>query len=296
MKRQLADDQKLPPCKRHRSDSRSPPPPPPSRREHAVSHDNLMSSRNVSCKETALSPPPPSHHETTTSASSPDTSHNETDDTKPDQSISLRSSFAVLQYFYEMIQDLDQGHLDQCLSKQLSCDALSTEETALASAMDTALKKVAQRQLRLETDNLRYRIAMQQQHQILASQYEEEEKVKPVSRSNSDNDEKKDGSGGENGDTKQSNDDKREDSSDSDDDSKKRQVSSEERNVSSSSSSSSVHENEETPEDGLVTIKESSILEKISSSDCSPVLPTSNLTSPSGYFGKKAEKMSEREE
>ncbi|KAI9322772.1 hypothetical protein BX666DRAFT_657927 [Dichotomocladium elegans] len=81
-------------------------------------------------------------------------------------------SVTVLNYVRDIVRDLDQGHLDHCLSKQLGRDTLNClrpEEAELASSLDAALKNIAQRQLMLETDNLRYRIALKQQYQLLTA-------------------------------------------------------------------------------------------------------------------------------
>lgn len=79
-------------------------------------------------------------------------------------------SVAVLDHIQDIIVNLDKGRIDYCLSNRLTgekLDKLDSKNAELATSLDAALKNIAQRQLQLETENLRYRIAIQQQHQIL---------------------------------------------------------------------------------------------------------------------------------
>lgn len=82
-------------------------------------------------------------------------------------------SATVLDYVQDIVYNLNKGRIDQCLSNRLSPDTLNSLDSHhadLANSLDTALKNIAQRQLQLETENLRYRIALQQQHQLLTTQ------------------------------------------------------------------------------------------------------------------------------
>ncbi|CDH53201.1 gaf sensor hybrid histidine kinase [Lichtheimia corymbifera JMRC:FSU:9682] len=91
---------------------------------------------------------------------------------QPSTTTDIDMSTFVLNYVRDIVRDLDQGHLDHCLSKQLdrdTLDKLQPEEVEVATTLDTALKNIAQKQLMLETDNLRYRIAIQQQYQLLTA-------------------------------------------------------------------------------------------------------------------------------
>ncbi|KAF7727029.1 hypothetical protein EC973_008076 [Apophysomyces ossiformis] len=87
-------------------------------------------------------------------------------------------SLAVLNHVKDIAVNLDQGKIDYCLSNRLPPDTLerlSPEDAEIAKAIETALKSIAERQLQLQSDNLRYRIAMEQQRRLLGSQCEHEE-------------------------------------------------------------------------------------------------------------------------
>lgn len=87
-------------------------------------------------------------------------------------------STTVLSYIQDVVHSLDKGRIDQCLSNKLSpdtLDQLDSKHAEIATALDAALKNIAQRQLQLETENLRYRIAIQQQHQLLTCQQNDRE-------------------------------------------------------------------------------------------------------------------------
>ncbi|CDH54714.1 sensor histidine kinase response regulator [Lichtheimia corymbifera JMRC:FSU:9682] len=82
-------------------------------------------------------------------------------------------SVQVLSIIQDTIHHLDKGRIDQCLSNRLSAEALDeldSKSAEIATSLEAALKNIAQRQLQLETENLRYRIAIQQQHQLLLGQ------------------------------------------------------------------------------------------------------------------------------
>ncbi|KAJ8661610.1 hypothetical protein O0I10_002416 [Lichtheimia ornata] len=82
-------------------------------------------------------------------------------------------SVQVLSIIQDTIHHLDKGRIDQCLSNRLSAEALDEldpKSAEIATSLEAALKNIAQRQLQLETENLRYRIAIQQQHQLLLGQ------------------------------------------------------------------------------------------------------------------------------
>lgn len=180
----------------------------------------------------------------------PATHTNDSETTTPCPSSTM--SAVVLDYVHDIVQDLDQGHLDRCLSKHLARDTLDNlhpPDAELASSLDAALKSIAQRQLMLQTENLRYRIAIQQQHQLLTAQHEQHAEDKkddePAPRTSTTNDE------------------------------------------TASRKNSLV-----TPEDGISTIKDSSMLDKMhhscTSQNRSPHPPASNTnaTQSTGYFCK----------
>ncbi|CAO3638776.1 unnamed protein product [Cunninghamella blakesleeana] len=86
----------------------------------------------------------------------------------------------IIQYVHDMIQHLDQGNLDHCLSQRLpdNIELIDNNDNSnlqmdMLQYMDSALKNIAQRQIQLETENLRYRIGMEHQHFLLKSNYED---------------------------------------------------------------------------------------------------------------------------
>jgi HAMP domain-containing protein len=96
----------------------------------------------------------------------------------------------TLQQIKDMVLHLDKGDLEYCLSQQIARivgdeeeQEEEEEEEDISILLHKALKNIAKRQLRLETENKRYRIAIKQQHQLLTQQQslppeeEEEEKV-----------------------------------------------------------------------------------------------------------------------
>lgn len=103
------------------------------------------------------------------------------------------SNMSVLEYVHNLVNNLEQGNIDNCLSSNNSPDFanilqhLSTSDSDLFSALDLNLKKIAQRQLQLETENLRCRIMIQQQHQLLTTHHHEEEKVMHQEKTNNEN-------------------------------------------------------------------------------------------------------------
>ncbi|KAI9486938.1 MAG: hypothetical protein EXX96DRAFT_535140 [Benjaminiella poitrasii] len=80
----------------------------------------------------------------------------------------------VLQQIKDMVVHLNKGDLDYCLSQPQppqqqtipSSPPIPTDETLLT--IQKALKSIAERQLKLETENKRYRIAIKQQHHLLS--------------------------------------------------------------------------------------------------------------------------------
>lgn len=81
---------------------------------------------------------------------------------------------SVLRYVHDLVHNLEQGNIDHCLSNnnnrtETILEKLSKEDADLFNALDLNLKKIAQRQLQLETENLRCRIMIQQQHQLLTT-------------------------------------------------------------------------------------------------------------------------------
>lgn len=203
-------------------------------------------------------------------------------------------SALVLNYVRDIVRDLDQGHLDHCLSKQLdrdTLDKLQPEEVDMATALDTALKNIAQKQLMLETDNLRYRIAIQQQYQLLtASQCESSEDITaktPPATSTA---------------TAAANTiipSSSLASSASASNNQEHDITATEMPPPTPTTTTSTETNTKignptttaamaTPEHGISTIRDSSMLEKMQPHNRSPMLsmPTSNTVSPTGYFGK----------
>lgn len=84
-------------------------------------------------------------------------------------------NMSVLEYIHNLVHNLEQGNIDHCLSSTTSTSSttvsqqLNQHDADLFTALETNLKKIAQRQLQLETENLRCRIMIQQQHQLLTT-------------------------------------------------------------------------------------------------------------------------------
>lgn len=160
-----------------------------------------------------------------------------------EQEASGNMSAIVLNYVQDIVQCLDKGRIDYCLSNRLTAetlDSLDPHYAEIANSLDTALKNIAQRQLQLETENLRYRIAIQQQHQLLTSQQSE---------------------------------DPRQDSAEDD-------VPLPSSALSSNTTSADKHDDADdhahmTPEDGIPTIRDSSMIERMQT-PAHPILPLSS--------------------
>ncbi|KAI8374774.1 hypothetical protein BD560DRAFT_350077 [Blakeslea trispora] len=101
-----------------------------------------------------------------------------TNHTATDSDTSPASSISVLRYVYDLVHNLEQGNIDHCLSHSIDPsqldESLSKTDTDLLNTLNLNLKKIAQRQLQLETENLRSRIMIQQQHQLLTTSNHED--------------------------------------------------------------------------------------------------------------------------
>ncbi|KAG1471993.1 hypothetical protein G6F56_001800 [Rhizopus delemar] len=85
----------------------------------------------------------------------------------------------ILSYVHELVQNIEQGKIDRCLSNSIEpalLSQLNQGDAELLNQLDLNLKKIAQQQLHLETENLRCRIMIQQQHQLLTSTDHEDTK------------------------------------------------------------------------------------------------------------------------
>ncbi|KAI9497301.1 hypothetical protein BDB00DRAFT_868740 [Zychaea mexicana] len=197
------------------------------------------------------------------------------------QSNSVTMSATVLDYVRDIIQDLDQRHLDHCLSKQLTRDTLGNLQPAdaeLASTLDAALKRIAQYQLMLETDNLRYRIAIQQQYQLLTgAQGDDDKNASAVSKNNLNNT------------TRNNNDQQQSPTPTTTTTSKPATTKSDQEpdhadNNNTTAATATTKKVAMTPEDGISTIRDSSLLEKMQPHNRSPMLSMPTATTPTGYF------------
>jgi hypothetical protein len=77
---------------------------------------------------------------------------------------------AILSHINTLAHSLASGDFNHCLTvcgDTPSLDGLDTIDSDYTLSIVDALRTVAQRQVTLETENLRYRIAIQQQHQLL---------------------------------------------------------------------------------------------------------------------------------
>ncbi|KAG1052505.1 hypothetical protein G6F43_005368 [Rhizopus delemar] len=86
----------------------------------------------------------------------------------------------VLSYVHGLVQNIEQGNIDHCLSNSIESNPLlsqlNEQDAELLKQLDLNLRKIAQRQLQLETENLRCRIMIQQQHQLFTSHDHEDSK------------------------------------------------------------------------------------------------------------------------
>ncbi|KAI8996817.1 hypothetical protein BDB01DRAFT_901308 [Pilobolus umbonatus] len=93
------------------------------------------------------------------------------DSPTPNQTNST-SNMSILQYVHDLVKNLEQGNIDNCLCNIADPSLLQNldkDDTTLFNALEMNLKKIAHRQLQLETENLRYRIMIRQQQQLLTS-------------------------------------------------------------------------------------------------------------------------------
>lgn len=76
----------------------------------------------------------------------------------------------VLPYINDLLQNFEQGHYDQCLKgSPPAYDQLSTDDQTSISAIEATIKSLVERHVRLETENLRYQVALRQQQQLLSA-------------------------------------------------------------------------------------------------------------------------------
>ncbi|CAO3639631.1 unnamed protein product [Mucor fragilis] len=158
------------------------------------------------------------------------------------------STMSVIQYIHDLVNNLEQGNIDHCLSNAIDMsnfDELSKTDSDLLNALDLNLKKIAQRQLQLETENLRSRIMIQQQHQLLTAHGHEEKVMsrnhQQTEKNNNKHKEDGDDGGGGGGDGGTNHSESRENGK--------------ERSISTT-----------TPEDNLTSIHDSSLLDKLENS------------------------------
>lgn len=103
----------------------------------------------------------------------------------------------IMEQIKDMVLHLDKGDLDFCISQtpptQSSIHDDQDDDNDISIALHKALKNIAQRQLKLETENKRYQIAIKQQHHLLTQQQqqnktnqeqEQEENESVVNKSN----------------------------------------------------------------------------------------------------------------
>lgn len=82
-----------------------------------------------------------------------------------------------------MVLRLDKGDLDFCISQTPPAqpsihsdqDGNDDDDADISIALHKALKNIAQRQLKLETENKRYQIAIKQQHHLLTQQQQQQQ-------------------------------------------------------------------------------------------------------------------------
>jgi hypothetical protein len=179
--------------------------------------------------------------------------------TQPDMS--------VLQYVHDLVQNLEQGKIDQCLSNSIDNNLLgqlNKSDSDLLSTLDLNLKKIAHRQLQLETENLRCRIMIQQQHQLFTSHGHEEKSTSQEQNHHFDSEKDED------------------------------EITT---TCTTKSTTNTTNRSKLTPEDNLTSIRDSSLLDKLESSYRQ--MSALNELPSTGYFGmlfvhKKRKKKKDR--
>lgn len=98
----------------------------------------------------------------------------------------------ALEQIKDMVVHLDKGDLEYCLSQQPTQSNQDekedecSEQDNISLLLHKALKNIAKRELKLETENKRYRIAIKQQHQLLTQhQSQSQDDQEPVVNSSS---------------------------------------------------------------------------------------------------------------
>jgi hypothetical protein len=125
------------------------------------------------------SPQSSQHSPSASTASEPD-SHNKRQ--KINSSTHSSSSYididsmgtVVLPYIHDILQNFELGHYDQCLKGAAppELEQLSSQDRQSLNAIEDSLKALVERHVRLETENLRYQVALRQQQQLLHGQLE----------------------------------------------------------------------------------------------------------------------------
>lgn len=99
----------------------------------------------------------------------------------------------IMEQIKDMVLHLDRGDLDFCISQtpptNTSIDSDDNEED-ISIALHEALKNIAQRQLKLETENKRYQIAIKQQHHLLTQQQQQQQNQSQKDTSDQEQEEK----------------------------------------------------------------------------------------------------------
>ncbi|KAL9542857.1 hypothetical protein MBANPS3_008401 [Mucor bainieri] len=112
-------------------------------------------------------------------SSSPPHSSDSTSNTSNNSNNSMTN---IMEQIKDMVLHLDKGDLDFCISQtpptQSSIhndqdDNDDDDDADISIALHKALKNIAQRQLKLETENKRYQIAIKQQHHLLTQQQQQ---------------------------------------------------------------------------------------------------------------------------
>ncbi|OAD09248.1 hypothetical protein MUCCIDRAFT_158468 [Mucor lusitanicus CBS 277.49] len=89
----------------------------------------------------------------------------------------------IMEQIKDMVLRLDKGDLDFCISQTPPAqpsihsdqDGNDDDDADISIALHKALKNIAQRQLKLETENKRYQIAIKQQHHLLTQQQQQQQ-------------------------------------------------------------------------------------------------------------------------
>ncbi|CAO3597275.1 unnamed protein product [Absidia cylindrospora] len=118
---------------------------------------NVIDTSNTSPSSSHTNSDSGSNHNSTTTNTDENNNSNDICTNSLKNDITTNNTMDAIQYVHDMVRHLDQGNIDHCLSQRLPDNSnLDATQLELLQYMDSALKNIAQRQLQLETENLRH--------------------------------------------------------------------------------------------------------------------------------------------